>query len=87
MPQQYSGIIMMLVMLVFFYLFLIRPQKKKEKEFEQMRNSLAVGDNIITIGGIVGKVVIVKDDYITIETSGMNTRLEITKWGVSAVIK
>ena len=87
MPQQYSGIIMMLVMMVFFYLFLIRPQKKKEKEFEQMRNSLAVGDNIITIGGIVGKVVIVKDDYITIETSGMNTRLEITKWGVSSVIK
>ena len=78
---------MMLVMMVFFYLFLIRPQKKKEKEFEQMRNSLAVGDNIITIGGIVGQVVIVKDDYITIETSGMNTRLEITKWGVSAVIK
>lgn len=87
MPQQYSGIIMMLVMMLFFYLFLIRPQKKKEKEFEAMRNALAVGDKVITIGGIVGKIVIVKDDYITIETSGMNTRMEITKWGVSSVIK
>lgn len=87
MPQQFQGIIMMVAMLAFFYFFMIRPQKKKEKEVEAMRKALKVGDDIITIGGIVGKIVIVKDDYITIETSGMKTRMEITKWGVSSVIK
>lgn len=86
MGNQYYSIIMMVAMLAFFYFFLIRPQKKKEKEINQMRASLKVGDKIITIGGIVGTIVLLKEDYVTIETSGMKTRLELTRWGISSVI-
>ncbi len=85
MPQQYYSILMMVGMFAFFYFFMIRPQKKKEKEIAEMRANLKVGDKIITIGGIVGTIVLLKEDYVTIETSGMKTRLEFTKWGISTV--
>lgn len=86
MGNQYYSIIMMIAMLAFFYFFLIRPQKKKEKEINAMRSNLKVGDKIITIGGIVGTIVLLKEDYVTIETSGMDTRLELTRWGISSVV-
>lgn len=87
MNQNYYSIIMLVAMLAFFYFFLMRPQKKKEKEINEMRANLKVGDNIITIGGIVGTIVLLKEDYVTIETSGMKTRIELTKWGISSVIE
>lgn len=87
MGQQYYSIFLMVAMVGFFYLFIMRPQKKKENELNAMRSNLKVGDNIITIGGIVGTVVIVKEDYITIETSGMKSRLELAKWSISSIVK
>ena len=75
------------LVVVFFYFGIIRPQKKKEKEVASMRDSLGVGDEIITIGGITGKVIQVKKDIIVLESSGMNTRLEVMKWGVHSVTK
>ena len=74
---------MLVVMVVVFYFFGIRPQKKQEKETKAMRDALSVGDEITTIGGIVGKVVNVKDDKIVIETSADQVRLELAKWSIS----
>ena len=73
----------MIVILVVFYFILIRPENKRKKEAEQMRNSLKVGDEITTIGGIVGTVVSVKDDKFVIETSADQVRIEFTKWALS----
>jgi len=76
-------LIMLVVMIAVFYFFMIRPENKKKKEAENMRNSLKPGDNITTIGGIVGDIVSVKDETIVIETSADKVRVEFTKWAVS----
>ena len=76
-------IIMMVVMIGVFYFFLIRPENKKKKAMNEMRNSLKVGDNITTIGGVVGDIVHVKDDNIVIEVGADKVRIEFTKWAIS----
>lgn len=73
----------MLLIFVVFYFILIRPERKRKKETEQMRAAMKVGDNITTIGGIVGTVVSVKDDKFVIETSADQVRIEFTKWALS----
>lgn len=80
----YSGIIMMLLMLVLFYFMLIRPENKRKKKAQEMRDSIAVGDKITTIGGIIGKVVHVSGDKITFETGEDRVRMEVTKWAISS---
>lgn len=82
MPELAARFLPLIVMFGLFYIMLIRPQKKREEEKRTMIEALQVGDTIVTIGGIHGKVVIVKEDLITIETSGMDTRIEISKWAV-----
>ena len=79
----YSMIIMIVVMIAIFYFFLIRPENKKKKQAEEMRSSLAVGDQITTIGGIIGRIVMVKSESIVFETSEDRVRLEIAKWAIS----
>ena len=76
-------IIMLVVCVVAFYFFLIRPQRKQEKEAAAMRNNLHVGDEITTIGGIVGRVVTVKDDSLIIETGAERNRIKIMRWAIS----
>ena len=66
--SQISLIVMMVLLFAVMYFVMIRPQKKKQKEEQQMRDSIEVGDEITTIGGIVGRVVTVKDDSLIIET-------------------
>lgn len=78
-----SMIVMMVVMIGVFYFFLIRPENKKKKAMNEMRNSLKVGDNITTIGGVVGDIVHVKDDNIVIEVGADKVRIEFTKWAIS----
>lgn len=85
--EQYSTIIMLVALIVIFYFFMIRPEKKRKKKQEDMRNSLTAGDTITTIGGIVGKIVNVSNDYITIETSEDRVRMQLAKWAVSTVGK
>jgi preprotein translocase subunit YajC len=63
---------------------MIRPENKRKKEAERMRSAIKNGDQITTIGGIVGTVVNVKDDKIVIETSADQVRVELTKWAVSS---
>ena len=79
-----TSIVMMVLIVVVFYFFILRPQQKREKESSKMRSSLEVGDDIITIGGMVGKVVHVTGDKLTFETGEDRVRIEITKWAVSS---
>ena len=79
-----SSIIMIVAMLGIFYFMLIRPENKRKKEAEQTRNSVKTGDEIVTIGGICGTVVSVKEDKIVIETSADQVRIELMKWSISS---
>ena len=72
-------------MFALMYFFMIRPQKKQEKEIANMRNNLQIGDEISTTGGILGRIVKIKDDVITIETGSDKNKLKIFKWAVRAV--
>ena len=83
----YSMLIYFAVIIFVFYFFLIRPENKKKKQMAEMRDSLSVGDNITTIGGIVGKIVHIEDEYLTLETGEDRVRLQVTKWAVSTVGK
>ena len=78
-----STVIMMVAMLGLFYFMLIRPENKRKKEAEQMRSSVKKGDQITTIGGIVGTVVDVKENNIVVETSADQVRIEFAKWAIS----
>ena len=78
-------ILMLVVLLVVFYFFGIRPQRKQEKAQNEMRNSLKVGDEITTIGGIIGKIVSIKDETCVIETTRDNTKIRILKSAISRV--
>ena len=78
-----SLLLMMVVMLAVMYFLMIRPESKRKKQAEEMRSSLKKGDQITTIGGIVGKIVQVTDENIVIETSDDRVRMELTKWAVS----
>ena len=79
-----SSLIMIVVMFAVFYFMLIRPENKRKKEAEQMRSAVRNGDKIVTIGGIVGTVVNVKDSRIVIETSADQVRIEFEKWAISS---
>ncbi len=83
---KYGGTILLVVaMIAIFYFFLYRPQKKQEKEAAEMKNSLAVGDEVTTIGGIIGEVVSIKDETCVIETSKDHCRIRILKSAISKV--
>ncbi|MBR3077436.1 MAG: preprotein translocase subunit YajC [Oscillospiraceae bacterium] len=75
-------IIMLVVFIAIFYFMILRPENKKKKEQENLRNSLHRGDKITTIGGIMGKIVDIKDEKIVIETGEDQVRLELQKWSV-----
>lgn len=82
-----SPIFMIVIMIAIFYFLLIRPENKKKKETAKMRDNLKAGDKITTIGGMVGRIVKVKDDEIVFETSTDKTKIRIMKWAVSTVDK
>lgn len=74
------------IFIVLMYVFLIRPQKKKEKEIQSMRDNVGTGDEIITIGGIKGKIVKARDESLVIQVGADKTKFEITRWAVSKVV-
>lgn len=81
----YSGIIVMVLLFVAMYFFMIRPQKKQEKKDAEMRQNLAVGDEVTTIGGIIGKVVSIKDETFVLETTKDKTKIRFLKGAVRSV--
>ncbi len=86
-PTNYSFIIMLVVFGVIMYFMIIRPQKKREKKQQELRNSIDVGDEVTTIGGIVGRVVSVKEDTFVIETAGDRSRMRFRRWAIQEVSK
>lgn len=78
-----ESLILLVLMFALLYFFMIRPENKRKKEAENLRNSLSVGDEITSIGGITGTVCAVKDSTIVIETGADRVRIELTKWAVS----
>ena len=82
---NWLSLVMIVAMLALLYFFMIRPQKKQEKEVNAMSNSLMVGDEITTIGGIIGKIVSIKDETLVLETSRDGTKIRILKSAVRNV--
>ncbi len=76
-------IVLLVVMFVLMYFFMIRPQKKKQKAEEELRNNIQIGDEITTIGGIMGRVVTIKEDSLVIETGADRNKMRITRWAIS----
>ena len=85
MNQGTSTLLMLVVLFAIMYFLMIRPENKRKKKAQEMRDSLKKGDVITTIGGIVGKIVQVNNETIVIETSDDRVRMELTKWAVSTV--
>ncbi len=73
------------LIVVFFYFFMVRPQKKQEKRDNEMRNALAVGDEVTTIGGIIGKVVSIKEETFVLETTKDKTKIRFLKGAIRSV--
>lgn len=85
--QLSTQVIILVVFIALMYFLLIRPQRKKEKEVSDMRSSIRVGDQIVTIGGIMGKVIKTKEDSIVIQVGADKVRFEMKKWAISSIEK
>ncbi|HIS77490.1 MAG TPA: preprotein translocase subunit YajC [Candidatus Merdivicinus excrementipullorum] len=88
---QSGGWLLMLVQLlpivlivVVMYFILIRPQRKRDKEMQKMRNSLQVGDEVTTSGGIIGRVVSLREDTVVIETGSDRSKIRIKRWAIQS---
>ena len=81
----WGTILMVGLLFVFLYFFMIRPQKKQEKKDADMRNSLSVGDEVTTIGGIIGKVISIKDETFVLETTREKTQIRFLKGAVRSI--
>lgn len=86
MNQQLVTLMPLVLLIVIMYFLLIRPQKKKEKAVTMMRNSVKVGDEVITIGGICGKIVKTKEEVLTIQVGADKTKFEVMRWAISKVV-
>ncbi len=85
--SMWTTIILMVAMVGVFYFALIRPQKKREKQTADMRNNIEIGDGVTTIGGVIGRVVSIKDETLLIETGSDRTKIRIQRWAVQEVEK
>ena len=83
--EQWGSIIMIVALIAVFYFFMIRPQKKQEKKDAEMRDSLQVGDEVTTIGGIIGKVVSIKGETFVLETTKDKTKIRFLKGAIRTV--
>ena len=83
--SSFSPLLFPVLLIVIMYFLMIRPQQKKQKEEQKMRNNLRVGDELTTIGGIKGRVVSIKDDTVTIETSNDRTKIVFEKAAIGTV--
>lgn len=75
-----TSIIPLVLMVVVLYFLMIRPQNKKEKKAQEMRNSIEVGDGITTIGGLVGRVASIKEDTFVLETGSDRVKVRMKRW-------
>ncbi|MDF2890221.1 MAG: preprotein translocase, YajC subunit [Clostridia bacterium] len=85
MPQQFTTILIYVAILGGLWFVMIRPQQKREKETKNMRNNVQDGDEIVTIGGIYGKVVSQKEDILTIEVGADKVKMKIARWAIGKI--
>ena len=85
MSEGLVSFVPLIILFIAMYFLMIRPQKKKDKQIADMRNSLQVGDEIVTIGGICGKIVKTKDESIIIAVGADKVKFEMKRWAVSTV--
>ncbi len=78
-----AGFLPLVIVIIIFYFFLIRPQKKKDKQDADMRKNLQVGDEVVTVGGVVGIVFQVKEDTVVVETGGDRSKIRVKKWAIA----
>lgn len=78
------SVVSMGALFLIMYFIMIRPQKKKEKETQSMRKSIQIGDEVITVGGIVGIVVKLADDTVVIETGGDRSKIRVKLWAIQS---
>ncbi len=78
-------IFMMVAMFGISYFLFIKPQKKRDREANEMRNSLKIGDVVVTIGGIVGIVTSIKDDLLVLETGNDRNKVRVKKWAIQNI--
>ncbi len=81
--QVIGSFLPLILVVVIFYFFLLRPQKKKDKKDAEMRNNLQVGDEVVTVGGVVGIVFQVKEDTVVVETGGDRSKIRVKKWAIA----
>jgi len=90
-PEQSGSLLVTVGYIVFFvvimYLLVFLPQKRREKKAKQMLDSLQVGNDIVSIGGITGKVINIKDDEVTVETGVEKAKIVLKKWAIRDVVK
>ncbi len=79
-------IIFLVLMGLAFYFFVYRPQKKQEKEIKEMRDGLSIGDEIVTTAGILGRIVRIKDDIVTLELGSDRTKMKVFIWAIREVV-
>ncbi len=88
-PQPSAGeswvtlLIMLALMMVFFYFFLVRPQRKRQQEHQALLESLRRGDEVVTIGGIYGKIVKIDKDYVTLQVNDEGTTMRVLKESIT----
>ena len=85
--MDFTPFLLLIGMIALMYFFMIRPQKKQEKEIAEMRNNLMLGDEVTTNGGILGRVVHIKDDVVTLETGSDRLKIKVRKWAIATVDK
>jgi len=83
--QMIMGIVMWAAVFGVFYFLLIRPQKKKDKQLKEMRQNIAVGDKVTTIGGIIANVAKVEEDFVVLELGPNRTKVPFEKWAIGTV--
>jgi preprotein translocase subunit YajC len=86
MGGTFGTLLYVVVFFMIFYFMLIRPQQKKNKELKNMRDNVTTGDEIVTIGGVVGQVISVMDDDVTIRVRPSSTELTFKKWAIGSVV-
>ena len=80
--QMLLGLLPFAIALLLLWLIMIRPQQKREKEAQQMRENVRVGDEVCTAGGLVGIVIRVTDDTVVLETGGERSKIRVKKWAI-----
>ncbi|SCZ78353.1 preprotein translocase subunit YajC [Acidaminobacter hydrogenoformans] len=86
MSGTYGTLLYVLVFFGIFYFMLIRPQQKKNKELKNMRDNISTGDEVVTIGGVIGQVVSVVDEDVVLRLRPSGTEMTFKKWAIGSIV-